>query len=115
MPSIYADDLVERTFLLNKEGRPLLRTRIVKAIDNFEFNLAREPSRLKFVCFMNDYIIDEILTYNELLDRVNNSIEDYLVEWKFKVITEHEGMLMRHVSTHYCVRMNVCLAMCSCM
>ena len=44
---------------------------------------------------MNDDTIEEIFTYNELLDHINNSEEDDLIEWKFKAITAHEGPLPR--------------------
>ena len=95
MPVIDPDDLVGRTFLLNKEDGQRLRARIVKALDDFEGDLARDSSRLKFVCSMNDDTIEEIFTYNELLDHINNSEEDDLIEWKFKEITAHEGPLPR--------------------
>ena len=50
VPAIDPNDLVESTFLLNKEGRQRLRARVVKSLDNFEGNLARDSSRLKFAC-----------------------------------------------------------------
>jgi hypothetical protein len=90
---IDTDDLVGRTFLLNKEDRQRLRARIVKAFDDFEDDLARDSSSLTFVCSMNDGIIEEIFTYNESLDHMNNSEEDDLIEWKFKEIKAHEGPL----------------------
>ena len=45
---------------------------------------------------MNDDAIQEVLDYNELLDHLNNSEEDDIVEWKFKAITAHEGPLHQH-------------------
>ena len=95
MPVIDPDDLVGRTFLLNKEDGQRLRARIVKALDDFEGDLARDSSRLKFVCSMNDDTVEEIFTCNELLDYINNSEEDDLIEWKFKEIIAHEGPLPR--------------------
>ena len=44
---------------------------------------------------MNDDTIEEIFTYNELLDHISNSEEDALIEWKFKEITAYEGPLPR--------------------
>ena len=95
MPVVDPDDLVGRTFLLNKEDGQCLRARIVKALDDCEGDLAQDSSRLKFVCSMNDDTIEETFTYNELLDHINNSEEDDLIEWKFKAITAHEGPLPR--------------------
>ena len=48
---------------------------------------------MKFVCSMKDDTIEETFAYNELLDLVNNSEEDELVEWK--AILAHEGLLVR--------------------
>ena len=95
IPVIDPENLVGRIFLLNKEDGQRLRNSIVKALDDFDGNLARDPSRLKIVCSMNDETIEEIFTYNESLDHINNSEEDDLIEWKFKEITAHEGPLPR--------------------
>ena len=73
MPIIDAQDLVGRTFLLDKEGVQRLRDRTVKSIDDFEGDLTRYSYRLKFVCSINDKTIEEIFTCNELLDHINNS------------------------------------------
>ena len=50
-------DLVVMTFLLVKEGNQRLRASIVKSTDDFEGDLARDSSRLKFVCSMNNDVI----------------------------------------------------------
>ena len=42
---------------------------------------------------MNDDPIEKIVTCNELLDQINNSEEDDLIEWKFKEKNGHEGTL----------------------
>ena len=42
MPVIDPDDFVGRTFLLKKEGGQCLRDRVVKSLDYFEGNLARD-------------------------------------------------------------------------
>ena len=83
------------TLLLDKEGIQRLRALIVKDLDNFEGNLARDSSRLKFVYTMKDETIEHIFTHNELLCYVNNSQEDDLIEWRFNVITAQEGLLPR--------------------
>ena len=48
MPVVNANDLVGRTFFLDKEGSQCLRDRIFKALDDFEGDLARYSSHLKF-------------------------------------------------------------------
>ena len=85
MTVVDPQDLVGRNFLLNKEGGQHLRDRIVKAIDNFEGDLARDSSRLKFVWTMSEDAIEEILNCNELLDHINNSEEDNLIEYRMEI------------------------------
>ena len=54
VPAVDPQDLLGRTFLLNKVFIQRLRDLIVKAIDYFEGDLARDLSWLKFVCTMSD-------------------------------------------------------------
>ena len=95
MPAVDPQDLVGRTFLLNKEGNQRLRACIVKPIDYFEGDLTRFSSRLKFVCIMSDDAIEETFTCNELLYHINNSEEDDIIEWEFRETKSHEGPLPR--------------------
>ena len=50
---------------------------------------------MKFVCSAKDDTVEDIFTCNEILDRINLSEDDDLVEWKFKAIIAHEGPLPR--------------------
>ena len=95
MPILDPRDHAGRSFLLRKEDGQSLMTRTFKSFDEFEGDLSRDSSRMKFVCSMKDETIKEIFTCNELLDHINNSEEDDLVEWKFKPITVHEVSLVR--------------------
>ena len=58
IPLVEPNDLVGRTFFLEKEGRQRLRVRIVKSLDDFEVYLSRDSSRLKFFCAINDDTIE---------------------------------------------------------
>ena len=49
---------------------------------------------------MQDDTVEEIFSYNELLDHLNNSEEDDLVEWRFKTIAGHEGPLPQSHPNH---------------
>ena len=82
-------DLVWRSFLLKKKDGKSLRERIVKSLDDYDGDLARHSSRMKFFCSIKDNTIEVIFTYNDLLDHINNSEEDDLIEWKFKDVTAH--------------------------
>ena len=93
VPILDTSDLVGRTFLMpiDKDGQRL-RARIVEAIENQEEECAKESSRLKFVCSMKEDQIEEVFSYNEILDFLEQQEED-TIEWKFKKITAHEGPL----------------------
>ena len=42
---------------------------------------------------MQDDTVEEVFTCNELLDHINNSEEEDLIEWTFREILAHEGPL----------------------
>jgi hypothetical protein len=88
-------DLVGRTFLMDerKDGQHH-RARIVQAIADHASDLAANPTRIKFVCSINDEQFEEILTYNEVLHHIEQN-EDDAVVWKFRRITAHEGPLQQ--------------------
>ena len=69
-----------------------LRARIVKAIDDQEEECMKDSSRVKFICSMKDDQIEEIFSYDKILDFLEQQEED-TIEWKFKRITAHEGPL----------------------
>ena len=93
IPITYPHDLVGRNFLMSQEDSQRLRSRIVKAIDDQQ--IKRDSERLKFICSTKYDIVEDLFTYNETLNHINNSENDDLVEWKFKLITSHEGHLAR--------------------
>ena len=86
---------MKSNFFLDKEDEQRRRVRIVTSIDSFEGDLVRDSSRLKFVCAINDDTIEEIFTYSESLNYINNSQENDLIEWMFKAIVAHEVQLPR--------------------
>ena len=79
MHIVDTQDIVGMDFLMYKEDSQRLRALIVKHVDYFEGDLARDSSRLKFV------------SSNKTLDHINNSEEDELIEWMFKEKKVHEG------------------------
>ena len=69
MPIIDSSDLVERIFLIpiNKDGQ-CLQERIVKAIEDYNDDCAKDSSRFKFICSMKDDETKEVFSYNEIID-----------------------------------------------
>ena len=58
-----------RTFLIHiNKDRQRLRVRSVEAIENQEEECAKESSRLKFIYSMKEDQIEEVFSYNEILD-----------------------------------------------
>ena len=53
----------------------------------------QDSTRIKFLCSMKDDEVEEILSYNELLDCIDYQDVQDTIEQKFKKITTHEGPL----------------------
>ena len=93
IPVFHPFDLVGRTFLIEgREDGQRHRACIVQAIADHASDLAANPTRIKFLCSINDEQFEEILTYNEVLHHIEQN-EDDAVVWKFRRITAHEGPL----------------------
>jgi hypothetical protein len=45
---------------------------------------------MRFVCLVNNDKYEEIMTYNQIMDHIEQSEED-AIEWRFKQIAGHEG------------------------
>ena len=73
-------DILRRAFLILQEDGQRLRAIIVKAIDNYEGELQRDYSRMKFVCSAKDDTVEGILTYNEILEDINKSEDNDFIE-----------------------------------
>jgi hypothetical protein len=92
MPVVDPNDLVGRTFLMpeQQDGQRFC-ARIVQAIKDHERDLANDPDRIQFLCSVNDYQFEEILSYNDLINSLDENGEN--IVWKFRRITAHQGPL----------------------
>ena len=92
-PVFDPEDLVGRTFLLDpqKDGQKH-RARIVKLIEDHENDVDKNPTRIKFLCSINNDTAEEVITYNQLLEYITRDEENPVV-WKFRRITSHQGPL----------------------
>ena len=92
-PIINPEDLVGRTFLMDKqEDGQQFRAKIVKLIDNHSEDLEDDKTRIKFLLNVNDDTSEEIITYNQLLNFLAKDSDNDIV-WKFKRIVSHQGPL----------------------
>ena len=77
MPVFSPTDLVGKTFLMDEqEDGQRFRARIVRAIEDHESKLEDNPTRIKFLCSINDDEREEIITYNEILDHIQRDDDD---------------------------------------
>ena len=90
-PSISVDDLIGRTYLKepNKDGTQA-RARVAKKLINPDID-----DDIMFLVESHDDASDKILTYNQLLDRINSEHNQEAddVYWRYKDILAHEGPL----------------------
>jgi hypothetical protein len=96
MPVFHPSDLAGKTFLMDPmEDGHRHRARIVRAIEDHDGEIEDNPTRIQFLCSINDNESEEIITYNEILNHIENDETEETTIWKFKRITAHEGPLTR--------------------
>ena len=98
MVTIDPKDLIGQTFLKDsEEDGQRFRARVVRAIIDKEDEKKKGLEYMKFVCEVPNSTVDEILTYNEILDFIeqdNNDIDNDTEQlYKFRRITAHQGPL----------------------
>jgi hypothetical protein len=98
MATIDPKDLIGRTFLkdLEADGQRF-RARVVHAVVDKEDTLKKGSEYMKFICEVPNSTVDEILTYNEILDHIEKDDMDIDSDtgklYKFRRITGHQGPL----------------------
>ena len=51
---------------------------------------------MKFIFSTKDDAVEDVFTYNEILDHINKSEDNDHIEWKFKSITSYKEPLPTH-------------------
>jgi transposase InsO family protein len=86
-------DLIGRTFLLEPdEDGYVHRAKIVDLIEKHEENTTSRPEHIQFRISVNDDEYEDVMAYNEILERLEADQENPTV-WKFKRIAGHQGPL----------------------
>ena len=98
MVTIDPKDLIGRTFLKDAEDDgQRFRARVVRALVEKEDDLKKGSEYMKFICEVPNSTVDEILTYNEIIDHIekeNNEIDNDTEQlYKFRRIVAHQGPL----------------------
>ena len=87
---LHPDELIGRTFLVSPlEDGTRKRARIVGYLDEFDGNLERQPERIKFKVKVGDEKFDEIVSYNEMCDFIEEQTELEDGTWRFRKIIAH--------------------------
>ena len=93
-PTFSPADLIGRTFLLPKnEDGTRRRIRIAEKLDDDLDALERNPTRVKFKCTTKEEDFEEILTFAEIVDYINDEENNTDTYWKFRGIVGHERPL----------------------
>ena len=98
MVTIDPKDLIGRTFLKDsEEDGQRFRARVVRAVVEKEEDRQKGSEYMKFICEVPNSSVDEILTYNEILDHIekdNDEVENDTEQlYNFRRITAHQGPL----------------------
>ena len=92
-PVFDPEDLVGRTFLADpKDDGQQFRARIVELLEDHESKLEDNPTRIRFKVKYDTNQVEEIFTYNQILDHIMKDEESEIV-WKYKRIASHQGPL----------------------
>jgi hypothetical protein len=81
----------------SKENGQRFRARVVRAVVDKEEELKKGLDYMKFICKVPNSTVDEIFTYNDILDHIekykNDIDSDTEQLYKFRRITAHQGPL----------------------
>ena len=90
---VHNRDLIGRTFLLEPDDDGYVRrAKIVDLIDKHDEATTNRPDHIQFRVSVNDDEYQDVMAYNEILERLEADSENPTV-WKFKRITGHQGPL----------------------
>ena len=107
MADISLDDLIGRTYLTDPaEDGTRRRLTITKKLEEDERNRMSSPEMIKFQAKTNDETYDEIITYNQIIDKLEAE-DGENSEWRFKAIVDHEGPLQKNHSRYRGSRWNL--------
>jgi hypothetical protein len=96
MMVIKPEDLIGRTFLTaTKEDGQRFRAHIVEAVDAHRQSVHDNPAHIKFKCSINNDEYEEIMAYNDIIQRIEQEDDEDTIVWKYRRINTHEGPLNR--------------------
>ena len=95
MAIIDVEDLVGSTFPMPNSSGKQCETTIVEAIRYHEDRAKNSSEHVKFKVRRNNDLYEDILTYNEIMDHINEHRESS-VYWELHHIVSHQALLHQH-------------------
>ena len=84
------DDLVGRTVLLKtRDDGQRFRATIVKALEDFEGQRDSNPELVKFKCLVGDAKYEDIVSYNDMMELIEEQVQNEDGTWRFRQIKGH--------------------------
>jgi hypothetical protein len=93
-PIIDPADLIGCSFLKDQDNRECHRIHIVQIVEDHLNKAEGNPDRIKYLCKINEDNHEELKTYNEILNYLENQEHNDLL-WNIQRIVSHEGPLTR--------------------
>ena len=98
---IRPEDVVGKTWIAEQDGdNEKRRGTVTQLLTEYHTDLEKHPARIKFLVKYDGTELEEIKTYNEMMDIISSQDQDDTDKlWTFKDIVAHEGPLTkRHPS-----------------
>ena len=83
-------DLIEKTFLIDKDNGEKYWAWIIELINKHEDNV--KAKHRKFRCAVNNNEYEELITYAQVMVHIHDQEEDEVL-WQFEKIVGHQGPL----------------------
>ena len=94
MAFIDVEDLIGKSFDICNDDDTVSKLTVIDAIKNHQDDIDENSTHTKFRLKYNKDKYEEILTYNEHKDHLNN-LEDGAVMWELQQIVSHRGSLKK--------------------
>jgi hypothetical protein len=78
-----------------QEDGQRFRTRIVRAIEDQDGEIADNSTIIEFLCFIDNDESEEIIPYNKILNHIESEVSEETAVWNSKRINTPEGPLIR--------------------
>ena len=101
MPITKTSDLVRRSLIINTpEDNQRLGLKIVKTLDSHQCDLNDDPSLKELIVTSKDDSVEDIMSYNTILDHIQSQCYQGQIERRSKRFTYHE-CLLPHSNPNY--------------